>query len=76
MRTKRIGCITQYFPERGFGWLTEESEGRKQSHFVHITSCSFVPEVGQVVTFTIGAGRKGPAAHGVELFQPKTEGAE
>jgi cold shock CspA family protein len=70
MTSKRIARITQYFPERGFGWAMEElADGKKQTHFLHITSCSFVPEVGQFITFNIGVGRKGPMAVDVELFQ-------
>lgn len=57
------GFIQKYFSDRGFGFIAEH----KNLHFFHITSCSFVPEVGQQVTFAIGVGKKGPAAVDVEL---------
>jgi len=60
---KLSGYIQKYFSDRGFGFIVEH----KNLHFFHITSCSFIPEVGQPVTFDIAAGRKGPAAVDVEL---------
>jgi cold shock CspA family protein len=69
MNSKRIARITQYFPERGYGWAMEDlPNGKKQNHFVHISKCSFVPEIGQFITFDVGAGPKGPVAVDVELF--------
>lgn len=57
------GSIQKYFSDRGFGFIAEH----KNLHFFHITSCSFIPQVGQQVTFTIGVGKRGPAAVDVEL---------
>jgi len=68
MTNIRTAVVSQYFPERGFGWLLETlASGRKITHFFHITSCGFVPEVGQQIQFEIGIGRKGPAAINLEL---------
>ena len=77
MTSKRIARITQYFPERGYGWLVEYlPDGKKQNHFIHISNCNgFVPEVGQTVTFNIGPGRKGPVAVDVDLYN-ETVGGE
>lgn len=57
------GIIQKYFSDRGFGFIAEQ----KNFHFFHITACSFIPQVGQRVTFTISVGKRGPAAVGVEL---------
>jgi cold shock CspA family protein len=67
------GCIQKYFSDRGFGFIAEH----KNLHFFHITSCSFIPEVGQQVTFDIAPGKKGPAAVEIELLVTSTaqEGA-
>ena len=61
------GFIQKYFSDRGFGFIAEH----KNFHFFHITSCAFIPQVGQQVTFIVGVGKRGPAAVDVELV---TEG--
>lgn len=63
---KLSGCIQKYLSDRGFGFIVEH----KNQHFFHITSCSFIPQVGQLVTFDIGVGKRGPAAVNVELDKP------
>jgi cold shock CspA family protein len=65
---KLSGYIQKYFSDRGFGFIAEH----KNLHFFHITSCSFIPEVGQQVTFDIAAGRKGSAAVDVVLVSGPT----
>jgi cold shock CspA family protein len=73
MTSIRTGIITVYFVEKGYGFLSETAaDGKKINHFFHITSCGFVPEIGQEVRFSIGVGRKGPAAINIELISPRT----
>ncbi len=62
---KLSGYIQRYFSDRGFGFIAES----KNLHFFHITSCSFIPKVGQEVTFNIGVGKRGPSAVDVEPVQ-------
>ncbi len=73
---RRFAVVSKYFNDRGFGWLVETTPTKKVQHFFHISGCvGFVPEEGQVVSFTVGVGKKGPAAVGVELCDPTTAGA-
>lgn len=66
--SNKTAVVSQYFPEKGYGFLLEMVAGDKKiTHFFHVTSCSFTPEVGQQVRFNVGIGRKGPAAVDVEL---------
>ena len=59
----KTGIIADYKNDRGFGWILE-TDGKR--HFLHVSECKgFAPEVGQRVSFTIGAGKKGPAACGI-----------
>jgi len=71
----RIGRVVTFFTEKGFGFLAEDAtdaSGKKMSrqHFFHITSCNFEPRTGMVVQFRVGQGKRGPAAVGVELYEP------
>jgi len=46
--------------------LVEQNNTR---HFFHITNCiGFVPQVGMVVAFEVGEGRRGPAAINLRLI--------
>ena len=58
--------VFKYDVEKGFGFLVEENNTR---HFFHVTNCQgFVPQVGMVVTFEVGEGRRGPAAINLRLI--------
>ena len=59
------GTILQYNESRGFGFILEN--GTKRQHFFHVSSCDFLPVVGQQVQFEVGQGRKGVAAVNVRL---------
>ena len=59
------GYIQKYISDRGFGFIAEHQT--RNLHFFHITKCSFVPEVGQRVTFHVTVGKKGPVAVDVHL---------
>src|SRR5258706_15849967 len=58
--------IFKYDVEKGYGFLLEENNTR---HFFHVTNChGFVPQIGLVVTFQVGEGRRGPAALNIRLI--------
>ena len=58
--------VLKYDLEKGFGFLVEQNNTR---HFFHITNCiGFVPQVGMVVAFEVGEGRRGPAAINLRLI--------
>jgi cold shock CspA family protein len=58
--------IFKYDVEKGYGFLVEENNTR---HFFHVTNChGFVPQIGLVVTFQVGEGRRGPAALNIRLI--------
>ena len=66
--SKMFGEIVRYDVAKGYGFLiTQHPSGEKMSIFFHISECDFVPEPSQRVTFTLGAGRKGPQAMSVRL---------
>jgi cold shock CspA family protein len=68
---KRQAMIQTFFQEAGYGFLletvNEDGKGKRLKHFFHVTSCDFVPEVGQRVVFELGMGRKGIAALNISL---------
>jgi cold shock protein len=63
------GTVKWFNAEKGFGFITVDGGG--QDVFVHYTAIDMSGykslEEGQVVTFEIGAGQKGPQAEGVRL---------
>ncbi len=63
--TTMVATIIHFDKPRGYGFLFEPATGNQ--FFFHITSCNFIPEVGQQVQFEVGQGRKGIAAVNVRL---------
>ena len=63
------GTVKWFNAEKGFGFIT--LEGGDGDVFVHYSSIDMpgykVLDEGQVVTFEIGAGTKGPQAEGVRV---------
>lgn len=63
------GTVKWFNAEKGFGFIT--LEGGDGDVFVHYSSIDMpgykVLDEGQVVTFEIGAGDKGPQAEGVRV---------
>jgi cold shock protein len=60
-----VATILHFDRGKGYGFLFETSGGNQ--YFFHVTSCNFIPEVGQQVQFEVGQGRKGVAAVNVRL---------
>ena len=63
------GTVKWFNAEKGFGFIT--LEGGDSDVFVHYSSIDMpgykVLDEGQVVTFEIGTGTKGPQAEGVRV---------
>ncbi|MBX9471721.1 cold-shock protein [Microcella sp.] len=63
------GTVKWFNAEKGFGFIT--LEGGDGDVFVHYSSIDMpgykVLDEGQVVTFEIGTGTKGPQAEGVRV---------
>lgn len=63
------GTVKWFNAEKGFGFITLEADGTDV--FVHYSSIDMagykVLEEGQAVTFTVGAGTKGPQAENVTV---------
>lgn len=63
------GTVKWFNAEKGYGFITVEESG--QDVFVHYSAIDMsgykVLEEGQVVTFELGTGSKGPQAESVRL---------
>ncbi|BDZ44818.1 cold-shock protein [Naasia aerilata] len=63
------GTVKWFNAEKGFGFITVDGGG--QDVFVHYSAIDMPGykslEEGQVVTFEVGAGSKGPQAEAVRL---------
>ena len=69
----RYAVIQNFIPTKGFGFLQETTQGKDglkevRRHFFHVTDTDFEPQIGQMVSFQLGLGRKGPAAVMVRLI--------
>ncbi|MER3388401.1 MAG: cold-shock protein [Microcella sp.] len=64
------GTVKWFNAEKGFGFIT--IEGGEQDVFVHYSAIDMpgykVLEEGQVVSFEVGTGSKGPQAEGVTVL--------
>ena len=63
----RKGVVDFFNDAKGFGFIKDLET--KQSFFVHINDVHGDIREGNLVTFEIGAGQKGPAAKNVKLNQ-------
>lgn len=65
------GTVKSFNAEKGYGFLTVE--GGTQDVFVHYSAIDMggykVLEVGQLVTFEVATGPRGPQAESVRLVQ-------
>jgi CspA family cold shock protein len=63
------GTVKWFNAEKGFGFITVDGGG--QDVFVHFSAIDMPGykslEEGQVVTFEVGSGQKGPQAESVRL---------
>jgi CspA family cold shock protein len=70
MAEREIGKVKWFNAEKGYGFI-ERGDGKADIfvHYSQITGNGFRSlEEGQQVEFTIGQGRKGPAAEDVRLI--------
>ena len=66
MSDQEIGTVKWFNPEKGYGFIARDSGGDIFVHYSAITGGGFrVLEEGERVNFTVGEGRKGPAAQDV-----------
>jgi cold shock CspA family protein len=66
---KLLGRIDKYFPEKGYGWLHTEENGKVVKRFFHVTAVmSGTPVVGAAVSFHPKTSEKGYSAVEVEVF--------
>jgi CspA family cold shock protein len=63
------GTVARWFDFRGFGFI--EVEGQEDDVFLHSSNVNggAVPKVGDVVTFDVQEGPKGPRAVNVEISE-------
>ena len=64
---ERRGTVTFYNDSKGYGFITDSMT--KQSIFVHVNNCNDEIKEGNLVSFEIGAGQKGPAAMNVKIVK-------
>jgi cold shock CspA family protein len=63
----RKGTVSFFNDAKGYGFIKDLET--KQNLFVHINNCHDEIKEGNMVTFEIGAGQKGPAAMNVKLHK-------
>ncbi len=66
MSDRETGTVKWFNPEKGFGFIARDSGEDIFVHYSAIQGGGYrVLEEGARVTFTVGEGRKGPAAQDV-----------
>jgi CspA family cold shock protein len=66
MSDQETGTVKWFNPEKGYGFIARDSGGDIFVHYSAISGAGFrVLEEGERVNFTVGEGRKGPAAQNV-----------
>ena len=66
MSDQETGTVKWFNPEKGYGFIARDAGGDIFVHYSAITGAGFrVLEEGERVNFTVGEGRKGPAAQDV-----------
>lgn len=63
----RKGVVNFFNNDKGYGFIKDLET--KQNLFVHVSNIKEEIREGNVVTFEVGAGQKGPAAMNVALYQ-------
>ena len=68
----RKGVVSFFNESKGYGFIKDLED--KQTIFVHINNVEGEIKEGNLVTFEIGKGQKGPAAMNVKIYiEPSTE---
>jgi CspA family cold shock protein len=66
MSDQETGTVKWFNPDKGFGFIARDSGGDIFVHYTAIVGRGFKAlEEGERVSFTVGEGRKGPAAQNV-----------
>ncbi len=63
----RTGTVSFFNDSKGYGFIRDSIT--KESIFVHINNATDELKEGNLVTFEIGSGQKGPAAMNVKLLK-------
>jgi CspA family cold shock protein len=67
---EQTGTVKWFDGQKGYGFITRDDNGKDIFvHFSAIAASSQKLNEGDRVTFTIGPGRKGDAAHDVNLLR-------
>ncbi len=65
--TMKTGTVKWFNEEKGFGFIEQESGPDLFAHYTEIQGSGFKSLAdGQKVQFTIGEGKKGPAAQNIQ----------
>jgi CspA family cold shock protein len=74
MSDQETGTVKWFNPEKGYGFIARDTGGDIFVHYSAISGAGFrVLEEGERVTFTVGEGRKGPAAQDVRKSDGSSE---
>jgi cold shock protein len=66
---RETGVVKWFNEEKGYGFIARDSGGDIFVHYTAISGAGFRSLAeGQRVEFTVGEGRKGPAAQNVEII--------
>lgn len=66
MSEQETGTVKWFNSEKGYGFIARDAGGDIFVHYSAITGSGYrVLEEGERVTFTVGEGKKGPAAQDV-----------
>ena len=69
MALRQSGIVKRYYPEKGFGFVTQ-SGGRDL--FVHVKDCGgVIPMVGDFAEYSVVETQKGPQAKAVVITPAK-----
>jgi cold shock CspA family protein len=74
--SKQIGRISGWFPNRAFGFIHENQNGKLVKYFLHVSNIlSGAPQDGAEVRFNVGQNAKGWVALDVEIVNPSVASA-
>jgi cold shock CspA family protein len=68
MKDKVTGVVNKFFPERGYGFIHRNYEGRLHKFFFHVSNVmTGTPQDGASARFNFSANEKGKYATDVEI---------